>query len=109
MNRNRMLLGLGGALIVAFLASTYVYRELQRAQPGNALVGMKQSQVVVAAGPLKVGHPLLAGDVALMDWPDGKQPPGTYSRAADCLGRSLLVSLVPGEWVLDQELAKREA
>lgn len=109
MNRNRMLLGLSGALMVAFLASTYVYRQLQRAQPGAAPLTMKQAQLVVAAGPVKVGHPLLAGDLALMDWPDGKQPPGSFLRAEDCVGRALLVSLVPGELVLDQELAKREA
>ncbi len=34
MNRNRMLLGLAGALVVALLASAYVYRQLQRVQTG---------------------------------------------------------------------------
>ena len=51
MNRNRMLLGLGAALVVALLASTYVYRQLQRVQSGSRKVA-KQVQVVVAAGPL---------------------------------------------------------
>ena len=38
MNRDRMLLGFGVALVVAFLASTYVYRQLQRVQPGAEVV-----------------------------------------------------------------------
>jgi pilus assembly protein CpaB len=108
MNRHRMLLGLGGALIVAFLASTYVYRQMQRAQPG-AGAAAKQAQVVVAAGPLKMGQPLTAADLTLMDWPEGKQPQGALSRTDDCVGRALVVSLAPGELVLDQEMAKREA
>jgi pilus assembly protein CpaB len=108
MNRHRMLLGLGGALIVAFLASTYVYRQMQRAQTG-AGTAAKQVQVVVAAGPLNMGQPLTAADLALMDWPEGKQPQGALSHTDDCVGRALVVSLVPGELVLDQEMAKRDA
>ena len=60
MNRDRMLLGLGGALLVAFLASTYVYRQLQRAQP-NA-TDSRKVQIVVAAGPLNAGQRLADTD-----------------------------------------------
>ncbi|HMD86836.1 MAG TPA: Flp pilus assembly protein CpaB [Terriglobia bacterium] len=107
MNRNRMLLGLVGALVVALLASSYVYRQLQRVQVSATVA--KQVQVVVAAGPLKLGQPLTASDLALQDWPEGKQPPGSFSRTEDCVGRAVAVPLVAGEVVLDQELAKREA
>ncbi len=55
MNRDRMLLGLGAALIVAFIASSYVYRQIQRAQTGGAGKTAKQAQVVVAAGPAEFG------------------------------------------------------
>ena len=51
MNRDRMLLGLGAALVVALLASIYVYRQLQRVQSVAKVV--KQVQVVVAAGPVQ--------------------------------------------------------
>ena len=60
MNRDRMLIGLGVALVVAFLASTYVYRQLQRVQSAGAGKAAAQVQVVVAAGPLKMGQPLTA-------------------------------------------------
>ena len=52
-----MLLGLGAALLVAFLASYYVYRQIQRSQSGSAQV-VKQASVVVASSPLKMGQPL---------------------------------------------------
>lgn len=103
-----MLLGLGAALIVAFLASYYVYRQIQRSQSGAAQA-VKQVSVVVASGPLKMGQPLAAGDLTLVDWPAGKQPAGSFSRVEDCVGRALIVPLVPNEVVLDQELANRNA
>ena len=109
MNRDRMLLGLGAALIVAFLASSYVYRQLQRVQRGGAVTAVKQVQLVVAAGPLKLGQAVSASDLRLVDWPEGKQPAGSFSTIEDCVGRATIVPLVQGEVVLDQELAKREA
>jgi len=54
MNRNRMLLGLGAALVVALLASIYVYRQLQRVQSVARVV--KQVQVVVTTGPIALGQ-----------------------------------------------------
>jgi len=109
MNRNRILLGLVVALMVAFLASYYVYRQLQRVQPADAGNLGKHVQVVVAAGPLKVGQRLTASDLTLLDWPAGKQPQGSLSRVEECVGRASILPLVQGEVVLDQELARREA
>jgi len=109
MNRNRILLGLVAALLVAFLASFYVYRQLQRVQPAGAGNLAKQVQVVVAAGPVKVGQRLTASDLTLLDWPEGKQPQGSLLRMEDCVGRASILPLVQGEIVLDQELAKRDA
>jgi pilus assembly protein CpaB len=109
MNSNRRLVGFGGALVVALLASLYVYRQLQRAQRGGAAPPIKTVQVVVAAGPVSVGHRLTAADLALLDWPTGKQPEGSLARVEDAVGRAAMTSLVTGELVLDQELAQREA
>jgi pilus assembly protein CpaB len=108
MNRDRMLVGFGGAL-VALLASLYVYRHYPRQQPGNEGSVVKLAQVVVAAGPIQLGQRLAATDVALMDWPQGKQPQGSLARVEDAVGRAAITPLVPGALVLDQELAKRDA
>ena len=108
MNRDRMLIGLGGALVVAFLASSYVYHQLKQAQQ-VAGQPAQHVTVVVASGPLKLGQPLSASDLTVLDWPAGKQPQGSFSRVEDCLGRALMVPLVQNEVVLDQQLAKLEA
>jgi pilus assembly protein CpaB len=105
MNRDRMLLGLGGALLVAFLASMYVYHLLQRAQTNVKPTG--HIQVVVAAAPLQVGQMLAPTDLALLDWPEALQPQGSFQHKEDCIGRAATVPLVANEVVLDQELAKR--
>jgi len=109
MNRDRMLVGFGGALVVALLASMYVYRQLQHAQPAGGVKPVKLAAVVVAANPVGVGHRLAATDLALLDWPEGKQPQGSLARVEDGVGRAAMASFVPGELVLDQELAKRDA
>jgi len=106
MNRDRMLVGFGVALVVAFLASLYVYRQLQRVQPGPKMAG--HVQVVVAAGPVQLGTRLAATDLALLDWPEGMKPPGSFARKEDCVGRAAVVSLVQNEVILDQQLAKPE-
>jgi pilus assembly protein CpaB len=106
MNRDRMLLGLGGALVVAFLASSYVYRQLQRVQPGPK--SSKQVELVVAAVPIQVGQQLGATDLAVIEWPEGLQPPGAFLHKEDVIGRAAVVPLVQNELILDQELAKRE-
>jgi len=103
MNRNRMLLGLGAALVVALLASIYVYRQLQRVQSVARVV--KQVQVVVTTGPIALGQRLTATDVTVLDWPEGMQPKGSFSRTEDCVGRAAVVPLVQNEVLLDQELA----
>jgi pilus assembly protein CpaB len=110
MNRNRTLLWLGLALVVAFLASRYVYLQLQQAQTaGMAGKAMKLTQIVAAVGPLKMGQRLELGDLKLVDWPEGKQPKGSFSRREDCVGRALIVPVAEGGAILEQELAPREA
>jgi pilus assembly protein CpaB len=108
MNRDRLLLGLGAALVVAFLATSYVYKTLQRAQTASAGKASNQIQVIVAAGPLKMGQLLTVDDLALLDWPEGKQPEGSLLHKEDAVGRALIGPMVKGEVILDQELAKRD-
>jgi pilus assembly protein CpaB len=109
MNRARMLRGLVGALMVAFVASGYVYRQLQKVQASGAGKAPKQVQVVVAAGPLKLGQRLTEKDLAFLEWPEGKQPPGSFLHREDCVGRALVNFLVENEVILEQELAPRQA
>jgi pilus assembly protein CpaB len=100
-----MLLGLGGALVVAFLASIYVYRQLQRVQ--TTVKVPSHVQLVVAASQVQMGQVLTPSDLAMVDWPEGMQPQGSFLNKEDCIGRAAIVPLVPNEVLLDQELAKR--
>ena len=52
MNQNRMILGLAVAVVVAFLLSTIVYRQFQKASSVKPVV---TGQIVVAAKPLSLG------------------------------------------------------
>jgi pilus assembly protein CpaB len=108
MNRGRMLFGFAVALIVALFASIYVYRHLPRSQ-GAAAKPIQPSQVVVTNAPVKMGDPLTAAELGLMDWPAGKVPPGALTRVEDAVGRAAITPFVQGEVVLDQELAKKDA
>jgi pilus assembly protein CpaB len=106
MNRDRMLLGVALALVVAVLASRYVYVQLQQA---GAVKPVKLVSVVVAAAPLKLGQRLDVNDLRLVDWPEGKQPTGSFTRKEDCVGRALITPVVENETVLEHKLASREA
>ncbi len=105
MNRDRMLLGLGLALVVAFLASRYVYTQLQQAQKGGEI---RRTQVVVAAAPLKLGQRLGPEDLKVVDWPSAQMPKGSFSRKEDCIGRAVITPLVENEDILEQKLEPRE-
>lgn len=107
MNRNRMLIGLVVAIVIALIASRYVYRELQTAR--STVKPVATTQVVVAAAPLQIGTPLQPQNLRLVDWPSGAQPQGTFSSIQQCVGRALIMSVVENEPILDQQLAPKEA
>lgn len=109
MNRDRMLIGLGLALVVAFLASRYVYVQLRQARTGVRENAVTTTQVVVAAGPLKLGQSLVPDDLRLVGWPSDQVPKGSFSRKEDCVGRALIAPVVENECILEQKLAPREA
>jgi pilus assembly protein CpaB len=108
MNRDRMLLGLALALVVAVLASRYVYVQLRQAQSGAAKP-VKLISVVAAAAPLKLGQRLDLNDLRLVDWPEGKEPTASFPRKEDCVGRALITPVAENEPILESKLASREA
>jgi pilus assembly protein CpaB len=106
MNRNRILMAIGIAFLVGLFASRYVYRQLQQAAANKPV---KTDQVVVAAAPLPLGTRLQAGQLRVLPWPVGAQPPGSFSRLEDCVGRAIIASVVPNEPILEARLAPKEA
>jgi pilus assembly protein CpaB len=106
MNRNRALIALVVALVIAVFASRFVYRQMQKA---TAVKPIAVSHIVVASRPLALGTPLTAQDLALITWPNGTPLQGSFTRIQDCIGRSLITPISKNEPILEAKLAPREA
>jgi len=67
MNRNRLVIGLFLAIVLALLLATFVYREFNKLA-SRPVVGASQ-QIVVAAQTLPLGTRLDASNLRTMPWP----------------------------------------
>jgi pilus assembly protein CpaB len=106
MNRNRMIIGVSIALVVAFLASVYVFRAVQRM---NAAAPRLTAEIVVAAEPLQVGTPLDERNTKVIAWPVGEPLSGSFPRTADCVGRAVITPIAVNEPILEANLAPKAA
>jgi len=106
MNQNRMLLGLAVAVVVAFLLSTVVYRQFQKASSVKPVI---TGHIVVAAKPLVLGTRVDASNLRLIPWPAGEPVVGMFTRIEDCTDRALMADVATNELILDNKLAPKEA
>jgi pilus assembly protein CpaB len=106
MNRNRALIALVVAIVIAVIASRFVYRQIQQA---SVVKPMPVSHVVVASRPLALGTPLTAQDLALITWPQDTPMAGSFTRIQDCIGRSVITPMSKNEPILEAKLAPKEA
>src|SRR5215510_5577079 len=106
MNTNRLLIGLVIALVVAFLLSSFVYKQFQKA----SLVKPADTQsLVVAAVPLPLGARLEASNLKVIQWPANQQVAGMFTRIEDCTNRAVITPLAANEPVLESKLAPKES
>jgi pilus assembly protein CpaB len=94
------------AVVVAVIASRYVYRQIQHA---SAVKPIPVGHIVVAARPLALGTPLTAQDLRLITWPADTVLNGSFTRIQDCVGRSLITPVAQNEAILEGKLAPKEA
>jgi pilus assembly protein CpaB len=106
MNRNRLIIGLAAAVVVAFFISTFVYRQLQKA---SAVQPVATQQIVVAAEPLQVGARLDSSNLRTITWPAGDPMNGAFTRIEDCSGRAVITPVAENEPILEARLAPRGA
>ena len=105
--RNRIF----AVLAVAILAGgglaygTYNMMQAAPAPSGN----MATQAVVVAAADLELGTALKKDDLKVVQFPQGAAPEGSFTSAADLVGRGLIVPMVKNEPVLSAKLASKEA
>ncbi len=106
MNQNRMLIGLGVSVVIAFLLATFVTRQFRQATVVKPTV---TEQIVVAAVPMQVGTRLDSRNLRLMPWPAGEPVAGKFTRIEDCENRALLTPVAENELILESKLAPKEA
>jgi pilus assembly protein CpaB len=106
MNKNRIWIGMGVALVIGFLTSRFVYREMTVAATVKTV---STTRIVVASVPMPLGTRLEASQLAAVEWPSSAPLPGSFSKIEDCVGRALLSNVVANEPILDQKLAPRES
>src|SRR6266478_9170129 len=106
MNTNRLLIGLVIALVVAFLLSSFVYKQFQKA----SIVKPTSTQtLVVAAVPLPLGTRLDASNTRLIQWPATQQVAGMFTRVEDVANRAIITPLAENEPVLEAKLSPKES
>src|ERR1700686_4793814 len=106
MNQNRMILGLAVAVVLAFLLSSFVYRQFKQASSAKPVV---TQHIVVAAAPLQLGTRVDASNLRLIPWPADQPVAGMFTRIEDCANRALITPVATNELILDSKLASVEA
>jgi len=77
-------------------------------QPAKT-VSAPTTPVVVAAIDIPLGSELKSEDLKVMQFPLGQAPEGAFGKAADVVGRGLIVPVVKNEPILPPKLASKEA
>ena len=102
MNRNRMLIGLAIAIVVALFLSSFVYRAFKNASAVKPLI---TQHIVVAAMPLQVGTRVDSSNLRLIPWPSGEPVSGMFTRIEDCTNRAVITPVAENEPILESKLA----
>src|SRR3984893_6345730 len=106
MNRTRLLMIGVLALALGFLASVYVYRNLQSKTGPGFEAGV---DVIVAAEDLQVGARVEEHDIKIIRIPAADLPPGAPRRRSEVLGHGVIVPISKGEFILPNRLAGENA
>jgi len=106
MNQNRMIVGLAIALVVAFVLSTFVYKQFQKASTAKPV---DTQHVVVAASAMPLGTRVDASNLKLIAWPAGQSVAGMFTSIDQAANRALITPVAANEMILDSKLAPKEA
>jgi pilus assembly protein CpaB len=106
MNKNRVIIGLFLAVVVAILLSAYVYRAFQQA---SAVRPINLQKVVVATAALAPGTRLESNNIRTISWPGDESVPGMLTTIESAEGRAILSPVVANEMILESKLAPKEA
>jgi pilus assembly protein CpaB len=107
MNRNRLVIGLAIAVVIAFVLSTFVYRVFKQASIVRPAAATQH--IVVAAAPLQLGTRLDGNNVKLVDWPSGLAVAGMITRIEDANNRALITPVAQNEPIMEAKLASQQS
>ncbi|MGH9682728.1 MAG: Flp pilus assembly protein CpaB [Candidatus Acidiferrales bacterium] len=107
MNRNRMLIGAGIAVVLALFLSMFVYKEFKTAS--SVVAPVPTGRMVVAAQPLALGTRLDASNLKTIPWPGNEHVDGMFADMKDCANRALLTNVAENEPILEAKLAPTQA
>jgi pilus assembly protein CpaB len=107
MNRNRLLIGVFIAVVLAFLTSTFVYKKFQQASFIKP-TAVAQT-IVVAAEPMPLGTRLDATKLRQIPWPAGEPVQGMFTKTDECVNRALITAVAENEPILEAKLAPVQA
>jgi pilus assembly protein CpaB len=106
MNRNRLLIGLALAVVLALFLSIFVYNEFRKAATSQPAV--KMNQIVVAAQDIPLGTRLEPSKVKLIPYPAGDSVAGSFTRLEDVTNRAVMTNVSENELILENKLAPTE-
>ena len=104
MNRNRLVIGLTVALVLAFLLSAWIYKYIQRIS-AQSVAAIPTHHVVVAAQTLELGTMLDASKLRTISWPTNDPINGACTEIPACTNRALITSVQENEPILESKLA----
>ena len=105
MNRVRMMVVMGAALVLAVVVTFGAYRLVrERLKPPENMV-----TVVVVNQEVKIGARLTAMDVRTTEWPKSVVLEGLFHDPMEVVGRGVMIPLKANEPVLESKLAPKEA
>jgi pilus assembly protein CpaB len=105
--RNRTLVVVAVAVLMASLASFGVYRAIQQIPVREVPIATQHAVVAKMAVP--VGTMLTKDQVAIVDWPEASPVPGGFANVDEVVGRGVVASLVQNEPVTETKLAPRDS
>jgi pilus assembly protein CpaB len=109
MNRNRLMVGLAVAVVLAFVLSAYVFHAIKAAQVNASAPTLRMTNIVVAAEPLKIGTRIDGSKVKTIQWPSSSKPEGMFSDVTEVANRAVINNIAENEPILAANLASSES
>jgi len=105
--RNRTLVVVGVAVMLASLASFGVYRAIRQIPVREVPIATRHA--VVARQAIPVGTMLSKDQLDIVAWPDASPVPGGFTTVDEVVGRGVTSSLVQNEPITESKLAPKDS